>query len=93
MPPGFESRIRAALTGKWPYEHKCYFFKGDSYIRYDWNHNQADLSLDQASSVPSRSKGGQVVSWVEGRRFGVELGAMKLEDMNHLRCFMQDGSI
>lgn len=33
------------------------------------------------------------VSWVEGRRFGVELGAMKLEDMNHLRCFMQDGSI
>lgn len=33
------------------------------------------------------------VSWVEGRRFGVKLEAMKLEDMNHLRCFMQDGSI
>jgi len=30
------------------------------------------------------------VSWVEGRRFGVELGAMKLEDMNHLRFFLRD---
>ncbi|MDO8358137.1 MAG: PilZ domain-containing protein [Nitrospirota bacterium] len=30
------------------------------------------------------------VSWVEGRRFGVELGAMKLENMNHLRLFLWD---
>ena len=30
------------------------------------------------------------VSWVEGRHFGVELGAMKLEDMNHLRLFLWD---
>jgi hypothetical protein len=30
------------------------------------------------------------VSWVEGRQFGVELGAMKLEDMNHLRLFLWD---
>ncbi|MCE9535298.1 MAG: PilZ domain-containing protein [Nitrospirae bacterium] len=30
------------------------------------------------------------VSWVEGRRFGVELGAMKLEDMNHLGFFLWD---
>ena len=28
------------------------------------------------------------VSWVEGRRFGVELGAMKLEDKNHLGFFL-----
>lgn len=28
------------------------------------------------------------VSWVEGRRFGVELGAMELEDMNHLGFFL-----
>lgn len=41
------------------------------------------------------------VSWIEGRRFGVELGAMRLEDMNHLGFFLwnhnspsnnQDGS-
>lgn len=30
------------------------------------------------------------VSWVEGRRFGVELGPMKLEDMNHLGFFLWD---
>jgi len=30
------------------------------------------------------------VSWVEGRRFGVELGPMKLEDMNHLGLFLWD---
>ncbi|MDP1947465.1 MAG: PilZ domain-containing protein [Nitrospirota bacterium] len=30
------------------------------------------------------------VSWVEGRQFGVELGAMKPEDMNHLRLFLWD---
>ena len=30
------------------------------------------------------------VSWVEGRQFGVELGPMKLEDMNHLRLFLWD---
>lgn len=30
------------------------------------------------------------VSWVEGRRFGVELGPMKLEDLNHLGFFLWD---
>lgn len=30
------------------------------------------------------------VSWVEGRRFGIELGAMNLETMNHLRFFLWD---
>lgn len=28
------------------------------------------------------------VSWVVGRRFGVELGALKLEEKNHLRFFL-----
>lgn len=28
------------------------------------------------------------VSWVAGRRFGVELGALKLEEKNHLRFFL-----
>ena len=30
------------------------------------------------------------VSWVEGRRFGVELGTLKLEEKNHLRFFLWD---
>lgn len=30
------------------------------------------------------------VSWVEGCRFGVELGAMNLETMNHLQFFLWD---
>jgi hypothetical protein len=30
------------------------------------------------------------VSWVAGRRFGVELGALKLEEKNHLRFFLWD---
>lgn len=30
------------------------------------------------------------VSWVAGRRFGVELGTLKLEVMNHLRFFLWD---
>ena len=30
------------------------------------------------------------VSWVAGRRFGVELGTLKLEEKNHLRFFLWD---
>ena len=30
------------------------------------------------------------VSWVAGRRFGVELGTLKLEEQNHLRFFLWD---
>ena len=28
------------------------------------------------------------VSWVKGRRFGVELGPLKLEEQNHLRFYL-----
>jgi hypothetical protein len=30
------------------------------------------------------------VSWVTGRRFGVELGTLNLEEQNHLRFFLWD---
>jgi hypothetical protein len=30
------------------------------------------------------------VSWVAGRRFGVELGPLKLKERNHLRVFLWD---
>lgn len=36
--------------------------------------------------------GQSLVSWVEGRHFGVKLGAMKSEDMNHLQLFLWDRS-
>lgn len=32
------------------------------------------------------------VSWVEGRRFGVELGPLKLGEHNHLRFFLWEES-
>ena len=33
------------------------------------------------------------VSWVAGRRFGVELGTLKLEQPNQLRFFLRDHAI
>jgi hypothetical protein len=30
------------------------------------------------------------VSWIAGRRFGVEQGTLKLEEQNHLRFFLCD---
>jgi hypothetical protein len=34
--------------------------------------------------------GQSLVSWVEGRHFGVKLGDLKSEDMHHLRLFLWD---
>jgi hypothetical protein len=31
-----------------------------------------------------------LVTWVEGRRFGVKLGPLKLEEQNHLRFYLWD---
>ncbi|MDP1769751.1 MAG: PilZ domain-containing protein [Nitrospirota bacterium] len=36
--------------------------------------------------------GQSLVSWVEGRHFGVKLGDMKSEDMHHLQLFLWDHS-
>lgn len=42
LPAGFTNNFDAALNGKGPFAGKCYFFKGDSYIRYDWNADKVD---------------------------------------------------
>ena len=42
MPVGFTSGFDAAINGQGPFAGKCYFFKGDSYVRYDWSADRAD---------------------------------------------------
>jgi peptidyl-Lys metalloendopeptidase len=42
MPSGFQGGFNAALNGDGPFKGKCYFFKGDSYVRYDWQADRAD---------------------------------------------------
>lgn len=42
LPAGFTSNFDAAVNGQGPFAGKCYFFKGDSYIRYDWSSDRVD---------------------------------------------------
>jgi peptidyl-Lys metalloendopeptidase len=42
MPTGFTAAFDDAVNGKGPFQGKCYFFKGDSYVRYDWSADKAD---------------------------------------------------
>ncbi len=42
LPAGFKSNFNAAINGQGPFSGKCYFFKGDKYIRYDWGSDRAD---------------------------------------------------
>ena len=41
-PMDFTGGIDAALSGGGPYKGKAYFFKGDQYIRYDWETDRTD---------------------------------------------------
>ena len=42
LPAGFTSNFDAAVNGQGAFSGKCYFFKGDSYIRYDWGSDKCD---------------------------------------------------
>jgi peptidyl-Lys metalloendopeptidase len=42
LPAGFKSNFDAAINGQGPFSGKCYFFKGDKYIRYDWGSDRCD---------------------------------------------------
>ena len=42
MPSGFTGNFDAIINGNGPFAGKCYFFKGDSYIRYDWKNDCVD---------------------------------------------------
>ncbi len=44
LPAGFTGSFDAALNGDGPHAGKCYFFKGDKYIRYDWSDDKADAN-------------------------------------------------
>ncbi len=41
-PIEFSEGIDAALSGGGPYKGKAYFFKGNQYIRYDWDKDKVD---------------------------------------------------
>ena len=42
LPAGFTGNFEAAINGQGPFAGKCYFFKGNNYIRYDWAADRAD---------------------------------------------------
>jgi peptidyl-Lys metalloendopeptidase len=42
LPSGFEEKFQSTMNGGGPFAGKCYFFKGDSYIRYDWGSDKTD---------------------------------------------------
>ncbi|HEY9662467.1 MAG TPA: hemopexin repeat-containing protein, partial [Allocoleopsis sp.] len=42
LPGNFASGIDAALNGQGQYAGKAYFFKGDQYVRYDWQQDKVD---------------------------------------------------
>jgi hypothetical protein len=42
FPAGFDHDLDAALNGREIFAGKAYFFKGDSYIRFDWQKDSAD---------------------------------------------------
>jgi hypothetical protein len=42
LPAGFRDNFDAIINGGGPFAGKCYFFKGDSYVRYDWQTDRTD---------------------------------------------------
>jgi hypothetical protein len=50
LPGNFASGIDAALNGLGKYAGKAYFFKGDQYVRYDWNQDKVDAGYPLALS-------------------------------------------
>lgn len=42
LPADFSGGFNAAVCGRGPFAGKGYFFKGDSYVRYDWRNDRVD---------------------------------------------------
>jgi peptidyl-Lys metalloendopeptidase len=62
LPAGFTSHFDAAINGQGPFAGKCYFFKGDRYIRYDWAADKVDSGYpkkiaDNWHNLPDGFKG------------------------------------
>ena len=63
LPAGFNAGFDAALNGGGPFAGKCYFFKGDKYLRYDWAQDRADTGYpkkiaDNWHNLPASFNGG-----------------------------------
>jgi len=43
MPNGFTEGFDAVIEGDGPHSGKAFFFRGDQYVRYDWENDQVDL--------------------------------------------------
>jgi hypothetical protein len=41
LPAGFDGDFDAAMNGNGQFVGKCYFFKGDSYVAFDWKNDRA----------------------------------------------------
>ena len=50
LPAPFDSGISAALNGHGKYEKKAYFFKGNQYVRYDWDLDDIDQPVAALSA-------------------------------------------
>lgn len=62
LPSGFKSDFDCAINGKGAFTGKCYFFKGDSYIRYDWSSDKMDSGYpktiaDNWNNLPNGFRG------------------------------------
>lgn len=59
MPAGFTSGFDAAINGLGNSSGKCFFFKGGSYVRYDWGADRADPGYPKpiAGSWPNMPAG------------------------------------
>ena len=59
MPSDFCHDIDAAVNGHGPFAGNCYFFKGDSYVKFDWKNDRAysDCPKKVAGNWPGLSAG------------------------------------
>lgn len=51
LPASFRSGIDAVVNGAGPYEGKAFFFKGDQYVRYDWQAGRLDAGYPKPIAV------------------------------------------
>ena len=51
LPGDFATGITACLNGEGPFEGKAFFFKNDSYVRYDWATERIDAGYPQPLSA------------------------------------------